>query len=87
MAQLIRAYCKDRTTIARARVSIYAYYKGKRAVDTSNLDDKFILDGLMGAGVLEDDDPAHNPEVFKTSIASSGKDELVIVVDPLPPAV
>lgn len=84
IAGLIRKYCTDKSVIPCAQVTIVAYFKGKRALDTSNIDDKFVLDGLMHAGVLEDDAPAFNPEVVKRSVPNSGKDELHIIVEPLP---
>ena len=81
IAELIFAYSKDRSVIFPAKVTITAYFKGKRAIDTSNLDAKTILDGLMGSGILEDDTCIHNPEVILRVIAESGKDELVILVE------
>lgn len=61
-----------------ARVTITAYYKGKRHVDTSNLDDKIFVDGLMHVGIIKDDDAYHNPEVTKRVIPEAGKDEVEV---------
>lgn len=83
IAALIRYYCKDRSKMAGANITIHAYFKGKRAIDTSNIDDKFILDGIMHAGILEDDSPEFNPVITKRSIPSSGKDELEIILEPI----
>jgi Holliday junction resolvase RusA-like endonuclease len=79
IASLIRAYA-SRKTFSCASVTIEAYYKGKRSIDCSNIDDKLILDGLMHAGILEDDDATHNPEIIKKVYINSGKDELHIEV-------
>lgn len=81
IALLIRYHATDRTQLLAANVTINAYFKGKRAIDTSNIDDKFILDGLMKAGILPDDSPSFNPMVIKRSIANSGKDELEIILE------
>lgn len=81
IAELIFAYSKGRLVIFPARVTMTAYFKGKRAIDTSNLDDKLILDGLMRSGILKNDTCIDNPEVIKRVIAESGKDELEIVVE------
>lgn len=81
IAQLISVYAKDKQTISPAHVTIEAYYKGKRAVDTSNCDDKCIIDGLMDAGILEDDTPEHNPIVTKMAFSETGEDKLVITVN------
>lgn len=83
IALLIRYHAKDRTQLPAADIVINAYFKGKRAIDSTNIDDKFIVDGIMKAGILSDDDPDHNPLVLKHSIPSSGKDELEIIF--LPP--
>lgn len=63
-----------------ATVSISAYYKGKRHVDTSNLDDKIIVDGLIEVGILKDDRAFENPRVIKTVYPESGVDKVVIEV-------
>lgn len=77
---LIRAYMRGEGVIYPACVTIEAYYKGKRGVDTSNLDDKIIVDGLMHAGILENDTAIENPKVIKQVYLETGKDELVITV-------
>ena len=77
---LIRAYVKGAGVICPACVTIEAYYKGKVGVDTSNIDDKIIVDGLMHAGILENDTAKENPEVVKRAYLETGKNELVITV-------
>jgi len=81
IAELIFAYSKDRSVIFPAKVTITAYFKGKRAIDTSNIDDKLILDGLMAVKILKNDTCIENPEIVKRVISDSGKDELVILVE------
>lgn len=89
MTALVRfsASLEDRTRtpkyISPARVIIEAKFKGARGVDTSNIDDKIIIDALMEAGFLLDDDPSRNPEVVKRSQINTGVDELIISVLPL----
>lgn len=83
MAILIRYHATDRIMIQAANVIINAYFKANRCIDTSNIDDKFILDGLMKAGILQDDSPKFNPTVTKSSIPNSGKDELEIIIEPI----
>ena len=80
-AALIMTYAKDRRPVFPARVTITGFFKGKRGIDTSNLDDKLIVDGLMRAGILENDTADHNPEVVKRIVLDSGKDELLIEVE------
>lgn len=64
----------------KVKVIIEAWYKGKRCVDTSNLDDKIIIDGLMHIGLLEDDNPKENPIVEKIVFSETGADLLKITV-------
>lgn len=61
-------------------VDITAVYKSKRSIDVSNIDDKIIVDGLMKAGILEDDSPRFNPAVIKRVKVGRGIDQLVIKV-------
>lgn len=72
---------KQLKPIEPAKVIIEAHYRAKRAVDVSNLDDKIIIDCLMSIGLLRDDNPDCNPEVIKRSLRSTGKDQLVIMVE------
>ena len=80
IADLIQAYAKNREDISFATVIIEAYYKGKRSIDTSNLDDKMIVDGLMKVGILKNDTALEDPEVIKRVYPSSGHDSLVISI-------
>lgn len=81
MLSLVRAYAGTIELVSPAVVVIEAYYKGKRGVDTSNIDDKHIVDALMGVGILKDDDPTENPEVIKRSYVESGVDRLDIFIN------
>lgn len=81
MSDLIQAYATDRHEICPATVTIEAYYKGKRSVDTSNIDDKMIVDALMHVGILKDDTAYENPKVVKRVYPESKKNELVITVE------
>lgn len=80
MATLISAYATDHSEVCPAEVIIEAYYKGRRSVDTSNIDDKMIVDALMKVGILKDDTAYENPTVIKRVFPDSKKDELVILV-------
>ena len=80
MADLIQAYATKRLQVSPAEVTIEAYYKGRRSVDTSNIDDKMIVDALMKVGILKDDTAYENPTVTKRVFPESKKDELVILV-------
>lgn len=80
VAAFIMAYCTDRKPISPASVRIDAYYKAGRAVDTSNLDDKIIVDALMDIGILPDDTCVENPEVIKHCFKNTGEDKLVITI-------
>lgn len=78
---LIMGYSKRVRFKKPVRVTIEAYFKGKRHIDTSNIDDKIIIDGLMDAKVIEDDTAYHNPEVVKRCYPKSGEDKLIIKVE------
>ncbi|MFO8068448.1 MAG: hypothetical protein R6U02_00390 [Alkalibacterium sp.] len=81
IAELIMFYAKDKTEIDPARVTLEAYFKGRRVIDTSNLDDKLAVDGLMKAGILKDDTPFENPEIIKRVYPETGENKLVIMVE------
>jgi len=81
LAELITAYCQDRRLFKCAKVTIAAYYTGKRRRDVSNIDDKMVLDALMKIGVLEDDDTKHNPQITKIAYIDCLTDELHIIVE------
>ena len=66
--------------IEPAEITIKAYYKGKRAVDTSNIDDKIIVDAIMHMGIISDDTPDKNPVVIKKAYRETGEDKLVVEV-------
>lgn len=82
IAEFMLAYAKrdELYEMDNATVEIEAFFKGKRTIDVSNLDDKLIVDGLQKLGVLPDDTPEFNKTVVKTVVPESGKDELVIMV-------
>ena len=56
-AQLINIYCRPKPPypIARAKVTLHYYFKDRRRRDPDNYSGKFILDGLVKAGILVDD--------------------------------
>ena len=56
-ADLIAAYCRPRPQkpIYRAVVTIRYYFKDARRRDPDNYSGKMILDGLVKAGIIEDD--------------------------------
>lgn len=80
LAELIMAYSPQKSCLSPAVVVIEAYYEGKRHVDTSNIDDKMIIDGLMRAGILRDDTAYENPKVIKVCYPESGVDKLDIEI-------
>ena len=86
VCELVAGYTgyKKHKAIENAEVTISAYYKGKRSVDTSNIDDKIFVDALMHIGVLKDDDPLNNPRVIKQAFQETGENKVIITVRSLP---
>lgn len=82
VTEFIRVYTgyKQFEPICPAQVTIKAYFKGLRAVDTSNIDDKLYIDVLQEIGILADDRPQENPRVIKEAYIKTGEDKLVIEV-------
>lgn len=72
---------KRHKPIQPARITISAHYRGKRAIDTSNLDAKLWVDSIMHCGLLEDDTPDKNPEVILRSFQECGFDKVVIEIE------
>lgn len=85
LASLMNPYIKREMFKTPVTVTIEVYYKGKRHVDTSNIDDKIIVDGLMKCGVIKNDTAYENPEVIKRCYPESGEDKLVVTVEPKTP--
>lgn len=85
VAQLVGAYTNYKRfyPISPARVTITAYFKGLKSIDTSNIDDKLYIDVLQEVGLLKDDNPAENPEVVKRAFVSCGFDRVEIEVTQL----
>lgn len=79
--ELVRVYCKKPRTFECAKVTISAFYKGKRSIDPSNLDDKIFIDSLMRVGILKDDTIQENPVVVKQGFRECGFDKVVIKVE------
>lgn len=55
---MVMYQCKDKTLkkpIRRAKVTITYYFKTRGRRDPDNYSGKFILDGLVQAGMIEDD--------------------------------
>lgn len=80
VSEFMAVYANEIESINPARVTIEAYYKGKRCVDTSNIDDKLFVDGLQNLGILEDDTPYENPEVIKRAYPEAGENKVIIYV-------
>lgn len=80
IAELIGTYTPSRECISPAVVTIEAFYM-QRPVDTTNVDDKIVVDGLMRAGILIDDKPQENPIVIKKCFVDAEEDKLVITVE------
>lgn len=74
-------YCDQRHVIYPAQITIQAFYKGKRGVDTSNLDDKIIVDAVMNIGIIEDDTARENPRVIKEVFLEAEENKLVITIE------
>lgn len=79
--EFVRTYAPSRSVLSPARVVITAVFKS-RPIDTSNIDDKIIVDALMKVGILKDDKPSENPEVVKRSMLGES-DHLIIDVLPI----
>lgn len=79
ISEFVCCYLPEKKIITPARVIIEAHYKN-RSIDVSNIDDKLVIDGLMAAGVLPDDNFKHNPEVIKRVFNKSEDNKLVITV-------
>lgn len=58
-------------------------FKGKRALDSSNICDKLYEDGLVQAGVIKDDSPDYVRMVSKESVPNKGVDEVNIFITPV----
>lgn len=81
VTELVSAYNHRANVFTKPVViEIEAYYKGKRHVDTSNLDDKIIVDAIMKVGLIKDDTAYENPRVIKSVYPESGEDKLVITI-------
>lgn len=80
---LVSYYCKKPFKIEPAEVTIRAFYRGVRSVDTSNIDDKIFIDALMDIGVLTNDTPQENPRVVKEAYINCGFDRVEVIVKPV----
>lgn len=82
VADLVRAYAVRVTTFTKpVKITITAYFKGKRHIDTSNIDDKTYVDALIHAKVIEDDNAYHNPVVIKEVCTDMTEDKLLIRIE------
>lgn len=56
-AGYVNLFCNPKPPfpIARAKVTLHYHFKDKRRRDPDNYSGKFILDGLVRAGILQDD--------------------------------
>ena len=82
-ADFIEVYCRPKPPypIARARVTLHYYFKDKRRRDPDNYSGKFILDGLVKAGILIDDSFAVIDLELKASVDEQKKGYTVIEVE------
>ena len=56
-ARIIQLFCvpRPREPLKKSRVTIIYYFKDKHRRDPDNYSGKFILDGLVGSGIIKDD--------------------------------
>lgn len=56
-AGYVNLFCRPKPPVPleKAKVTLHYYFKDKRRRDPDNYSGKFILDGLVRAGILQDD--------------------------------
>jgi Holliday junction resolvase RusA-like endonuclease len=62
---VVKHYGYDNLKLDSVSVTVKSYYETKRRRDNDNISPKFILDGLVEAGMIVDDDYIHlNPLII-----------------------
>jgi Holliday junction resolvase RusA-like endonuclease len=82
-AEIIAYTCRPKPPypIARAIVTLHYFFKDARRRDPDNYSGKFILDGLVKAGILQDDSFAVIDLVLKADIDPGKKGYTIIEVE------
>jgi hypothetical protein len=79
--QFIMIYNKEEIRpYSNAKMTIKAYFKGKRHIDVFNIDDKIYSDILMEMGFFKDDNAYYIPVVEKYVYPESGEDKLQLLI-------
>lgn len=61
-----------------AKIKILSFRK--RPVDIDNISGKYVIDSLVSAGVLADDDPKHVSEVTHQQMATKDKEQTILII-------
>ena len=64
----------------RCEIAITAYFKGKRRHDISNICEKVFEDGLVEAGVIDDDNLDIVVGIYKYAKNNAKKDKVVLEI-------
>lgn len=82
-ADIIAYTCRPKPPypLARAKVTLHYYFKDKRRHDPDNYSGKFILDGLVKAGILVDDSFQVIDLELKASVDTEKKGYTIIEVE------
>jgi len=79
--EYVWAYTPDVKKIkGKVDIAITAYYKDKRRHDSDNVASKLYIDGLVKAGILEDDDTRYVGKVTTEAIIGADEDKVVIQI-------
>lgn len=77
--EYIWAYAPNVDKISgKVDISITAHYKHKRRHDSDNVASKLYIDGLVKAGILEDDDTRYIGKVTTEAIIGAKEDKVII---------
>jgi len=68
----------------RCEITITAYFKGKRRHDISNICEKIYEDGLVMAGIIEDDNLNIVVGIHKFAYNDQKEDKVVIEIEERP---
>jgi hypothetical protein len=78
----VKIACKGVKSISgRVDILVVAMFKGKTALDSSNICVKLYEDGLVGAGIIVDDSPEYVRMVSMESMPNVGKDSVNIFIE------
>lgn len=61
-----------------AKIKILSFRK--RPVDIDGISGKYLIDSLVSAGVLADDDPTHVSEVTHQQMMTKGQEQTVLII-------